>query len=141
MNDEIIKRTIFLLCCCITISCKNNFDILSAKKKMVYPNTSTVLPYYKYVLELNVTPSISIDSVIIGKGGKCFKTTHALIAKHSLTHTRSIHKSGIHYLEVPLKKETLRALDHCNSVDGKLTIFYKERQLKKTAIITSFIEK
>lgn len=124
----------------LIFGCTSNLKVLSAKKKMVYPGISTVQPYYKYVLELDLNPNITIDSVLVGKDGKCYKVVHFLIAKSNHSYTTTVDGSGIYFLEADLKKGRQQQVINCNVADGKVVVHYKEDQKNKTIAVNSFIE-
>ena len=123
---------IILLSFLSLLSCQSNLEVVSAKRKTIYPGVQTANPYVKFVVTLKTSDLITIDSATIVDKNKCYKLNRI----HTV-----IEKSGIqkkHIIEV-LFKGNENVLQTSNTSDnGMLTLYYTASNSQKSIEISSF---
>lgn len=137
-----IKKTLLLISALFILSsCKSNLEVISAKKKTVYPGLANQKPYTKFVVEIKAKNPITakIDSIVLVENNKCYKVDFLLSSKTSSTFLKEVNKSGNYSIEALLKEGKYKELNNCsNAENGKLTIFYKINNENKKLEIDSF---
>lgn len=114
------------------LSCQSNLEVISAKRKTIYPGIQTQKPYVKFIVVLETPKTISIDSARVIENNTCFKLDRI----HSVTEKSTFQKK---YTVEILFKGNEATIGNCGTLNnGMLSLYYTTSNTQKVIEISSF---
>ncbi len=128
-----MKKEVFIFLSLLSfLSCQSNLKVLSAKRKTIYPDITTQKPYVKFIIKIEASKEIIIDSATIVDNNKCFKLNRI----HTIVEKSRIQKK--HTIELVFKGNENITNSCLLSKNGLLTLFYTASNYPKKLEISSF---
>lgn len=139
-----MKLFSFILMTILLMSCKNDIEVLSARKQKVIPGVKSVGSYSNYIFKIAVKSDVNlkINKILVVEEGKILSPVANIKKEGTAVYIDHIKEKGIYHLDANLRKGNFK-IENDKDIDNsknKAILFYSINGKEKSFQINSFIK-